>query len=120
MAVVEDGAAPLFALVFLYDRRFQSDTACYEVAEQFSRGTSEVAQEVRVCLKLGEQLSVENHTILYYFCPSLGALTRRKGQQGGGIGEHEPGLVERADQVFAAGMVNAGFASNCCINLGQQ
>src|SRR5215472_76138 len=120
MAVVEDGAAPRFALVFFYDRCFHSDTPCNELAEQSSRGTSKVAQEVRVCLKLGEQLSVEYHTILYYFCPSLNALTRRKGQQGGGIGQHEPGLVERANQVFATRMVNAGFATNCCIDLGQK
>src|SRR2546429_4643920 len=109
MAVVEDGTAPLFAFVFLYDRCFQSGTACNEPAEHLNRGTNEVAQEVRVCLKLGEQLSVEYHTILYYFCPSLGALTHRKGQQGGRIGQHEPGLVESTDQVFAARMVNAGF-----------
>src|SRR6266849_3143578 len=120
MAVVEDRTTSLFALVFFYNGHLQSNTTCNELAEQASLGMSKVSQGMRMRLKLCEQFSIEYDTILYYFCPPLRTLTYGQGEQRSGIGQYQPRLVKRADQVLAPGMVDACFAPDGGINLGQQ
>src|SRR5579875_2261222 len=120
MAVVQNSAAPLLALILLYHHRFQVDAARDDLAEQGGGRRRKVAQSVRMGFQQGKQFSVKYDTILYDFCPSLGTFALRQGQQRRRVGKDEARMIESSDQIFAPYMINTSLAANSGIDLGQQ
>ena len=67
-----------------------------------------------------EQRGVGDQSVLDDLCESRAQLARRQRGERGRVGDHESGLVERANQVLAAGVVDAGLAADGRVDLGEQ
>ena len=68
----------------------------------------------------GEEIGIVQQAVFDYFGVARAQLRRgQRGASSGEVGDHQGGLMERADQVFACGGVDGGLAANARIDLGQ-
>ncbi len=73
-----------------------------------------------VALQLGEELGVEDDAVLDDLGQAAAELAVRQGPQGLGVDPDADRLVERADDVLGAGMIDADLAADRAVDLRQQ
>jgi hypothetical protein len=72
-----------------------------------------------VRLEPAEERSIHDHAVLDDFCQAGGQLARRQRLQRAGIGQDCDRLMERADHVLRARMIDGRFAANGRVDLGE-
>ena len=75
---------------------------------------------VPICFEPVEELPITQQAIFGDLGISRFHLAQRPGRQSFRIGQHEAGLMEGADQVFAVRGIDARLAANRAIDLGQK
>ena len=83
-------------------------------------GQVTVEQRGKASLEIREVRRVEHDAVLDHFGEPRAVLALGQGREGRGIDHHQPGLVERADQVLGARVVDGGLAAARGIHLGEQ
>jgi hypothetical protein len=117
VAEVEQRPGAGLALVCGDDRRLGGAGDLDRAGQQF-RGAVEDVGAVR--LQPGEELRVVDRAVLHHLCVAGQQLAPRQGGQRRGVGEHQPRLVEGADQVLAFRRVDPGLAADRGVDLGEQ
>ena len=117
MAEVEYGPPPLLALVAGDHFRLDLAGTGHQVRQRAA-----VAAEylVQATLNIGEKAGVCNDPILDHFRHARTQFPVGQAAQRIQAGEHEQGLVERADQVLPAPVVDGDLAPHARVHLGEQ
>ena len=116
MAVVQHVPELALALVALDDGGLQ---AAGPADDALDHGQVAGAERRRVALHLGEVVGVEHDPVLDDLGHTRAVLALRQRADDGGIDEHEPRLVEGADQVLGVGVVDRGLAPDGRVHLGE-
>ncbi len=80
----------------------------------------EPQQVLQAALDVREQIRVADDTVLDHLREAGDELATRQRREGVDVGNDEPRLVERADQVLAAWVVDARLAADGGVDLRQQ
>ncbi len=72
-----------------------------------------------VALQPGEEIGAVDQAVFDHFRVAGGEFARRQRGEAAGVGEHQRGLVEGADQIFAVRGIDAGLAADRGIDLRQ-
>src|SRR6266403_2185223 len=117
MAEIQQGAHVAFALVpgDNMGLDFAGSTDCVGQGRRVAPG-----EIVDVEFQPVKQQRVLDATVLDHFGQPGPQLAVREGRQGIGIGDDGERLIERADEILAARMVDAGFTAHGGIHLCQQ
>lgn len=117
---IEEGAdAEGFFFVFFDDAGFDGDVGGDDVGEAVDGAEGEAEVDFIGQLAQGvEHAGFADGGVLDHFGHAFADESRGEGGEGGGVDEDEPGLVEGADEVFAAGDVDCGLAAHGAIDLG--
>ncbi len=119
VAEVEQGAAAIglrLELVLRDDGGFQAAALDHGVGQR--RGVALHGHRALALAPLPQR--AVQQPVLRHLRPARAELARRQRGERRRVGEHEPGLVERADQVLAVRRVDAGLAADAAVHLGQQ
>ena len=117
VAEVEDHAATLLALVFGDHLGLDLAGTSYGV-DQAHRVPAQ--QIVHVRLEPGEECRIGDDPVLDDLRQAGPELAFGKGCQHTHVGDHRPRLIEGADQVLSAGMIDRGLAAHGGIHEGEQ
>ena len=117
VAEIEQHAALGLALVGRHDRRLRGAAGDDRVLLRRS-----IARQQRgaVALEPGEEIRLVDQSVLHDLGIAGAQLARRQRGQHVGVGQHQPGLMEGADQVLAVPRVDAGLAADRAVDLGEQ
>ena len=116
VAVVEDVAQLGLALVALDDRGLQ---AARSGDDRLEHPELTRAQRCEVALELGEVSRVQYDPVLDDLGEPGTELALGQRARHRRVDDHQPGLVEGADQVLGQGMVDRGLASDGGVDLGE-
>ena len=84
------------------------------------RWASRGEQARHIALEPGEELGVAEHAVLDDFRDAGTKFARRQGGEGVAVGDHQSRLMEGADEILAAGVIDPGLAAHTGIDLGEQ
>ena len=117
VAEVQQRAPALLALVLGDDRGLDLAAAANRMRQ---RCRVEAPQVVDVLLEPGEERRVDDDAVLDDLGEAGGELARRQRCERAGIREHRDRLMERADHVLAARMVDGRLAADRGVDLREQ
>ena len=117
MAEIENGAARLFALVAGNDLCLDLAGTANGVDEGVWLAGDEI---VHAPLEPSEEARVGDHTVLDHLGKAGAELAFGQRAQHTHVRHHGAGLVERADEVLAGGVIHGSLAAHGRVHLGQQ
>ena len=118
VAKVQQGAgAGGLALVLRHDARLGLHALCHRIFQRFGIARSDFRA---VLLAPGEELRVAQNAVLDHFRITGTHLAPGQGIQRCRVGEHQCGLVKRADKVLARARVDRRLATDAAVHLRQQ
>ena len=107
----------LFALVLADNARLDRHAA----PDRLCRGLAiELEDRLGVLLEKRQQSFVSDEGVLDDLCPAGEVLAGRQRPQGRHVGDHHARLVERADHVLRARMIDADLAADRSVDHGEQ
>lgn len=118
---VEEGAdIEAFFFIGFDDSGFDGDVAGDEVGENGAECVeAKRAEGVGVGVEKGEHVGVADSGVLDDFGETFDEGAGGEGFKGEGVNEDEAGVVEGADEVFPGGEVDACFATDGAVYLGE-
>ena len=114
VAVIQEHPIAQLALIALHDLGFELDRARDDRRQRFARLR---CQLLDLSLQVGEQLPIEDHRHLDHLGHAGRERARRQRRQYARIRDDTERLVEGADQVLAALVVDAGLAAHRGVDL---
>jgi len=114
VAVVQEGAAAGFAFIFGDDGGLDGDRA----GDQVGRGEGRAIDGG--CFEVADEGLVEDEAVLEEFGPAVAELAVGEGAEEEGVDDDGARLREGADEVLAAGVVDAGFAADGSVGHGEE
>ena len=119
VAQVQEGTdAEDFFLILLHDAGFDGNVGCDDVGQLVNGGEGESEVDFICQFAEGvEHAGFADGGVLDHFGHTLADESRGEGGEGGGVDEHQAGLVESADEVFAGGDIYGSLATYGAIHL---
>src|SRR5215471_6472475 len=114
---VEDLAEAGFPFVFADDAGLDDDGAANDVVE---RGGVTTQDRIDAFFEEGEKFGVGDYAVLDDFGQAATEFALRESGESFGIDEDQLRGIERADEVFAFGQIDAGFAADGAVHLSDQ
>ena len=105
------------ALVAADDRSLDLARAADDVGE---RGGIALEQALQVRLEPGKKRRIADQSVLDHLGEPRAQLARRQAAERTRCRDYQHRLVKRADQVLAAGVIDAGLATDCRVHLREQ
>ena len=117
VAEIQHGAHAFLALIV---GDYDGFVAAGDFDRMRQRGGIARHEAIHIGFQPGEELGVADQSVFDDFGNASRELAVGQGFQGVGVGDDHPGLVKRADHVFAEWMIDRSFAADRRINLSQQ
>ena len=117
MTQIQQGALPCLALISFDNARFSGTGRIDRMGDCRLVKRQHI---FAVCFQPFKKVTITKQSIFDDFGETGTQFARRQAGQKCGIGKHGFGLIERADQIFTFGRINASLATDRAIDLCQK